>query len=205
MELNNSFEVAADPASVWELFLDVERVVPCMPGAELTETVADGSYEGKVTVRLGPVAMTYKGSVVITERDEASRRVVLEAKGMETRGKGTAAATVTTRIHPSEGGTRVDIVTDLTLSGAAVQYGRGMVGDVSQRLTGEFADCLRQHFAAPRPEVEVAAGGSPPASAAPAPTARPIKVFRLALWTVWRALVRGVKRVFGRSQAPSGD
>ncbi len=87
--------------------------------------------------------MTYKGSVVITERDEASRRVVVEAKGMETKDKGTAAATVTTRIDHAEGGARVDIVTDLTLSGAAVQYGRGMVGDVSQRLTRQFTDCLR--------------------------------------------------------------
>ena len=149
--------------------------------------------------------MTYKGSVVITERDEASRRVVVEAKGMETKDKGTAAATVTTRIDHAEGGARVDIVTDLTLSGAAVQYGRGMVGDVSQRLTRQFTDCLRQHFAAPRPEVDAAEGGADPASAAPPPIARPIKGFPLALWTVWRALVRGVKRVFGRSHAPSGD
>lgn len=149
MEFDNQFEVPAPPERVWAHLLDVEAVVPCMPGAELTETVDDRTWKGKVTIKLGAVSLTFKGTVSMTERDDEAKRVALDAKGMEARGKGQATATVTsTMTATDDGGTRVDMHTDLSLSGQAAQMGRGMIGDVSQRLASEFADCIAEELTA---------------------------------------------------------
>lgn len=181
MKLENTFEVAAPPEQVWAFLLDVERMAPCMPGAELTEVVDDRTWKGKVNVKLGPVSLSYAGTVVMRERDDAARRCVLQADGRETRGKGTATATVTSRLESVDGGaTRVVIETDLTLSGAVAQMGRGMIGDVSQRLTGEFARCLAERMAA--------TGG--PGDAPPAEAPRAVSGIRLALWALFRAIGR---------------
>jgi uncharacterized protein len=207
VELNNTFEVAVPPEQVWELLLDVERVAPCMPGAELTDVVDDTTWKGKVTVKLGAVSLSYKGEVSMTERDDDAHRAVMEAKGMETRGKGTAAATVVSSLEAlDDGGTKVEIATDLKLSGQAAQMGRGMIGDVSQRMTNEFAECLRSQLEGPDEVADEAAtaaagGQAQPPTQAPAPQAKPISGIRLGVWALWRALLRGILRVLRRAVA----
>lgn len=192
MKLENSFVVPGAPDDVWAFMLDVERVVPCMPGAEITETVDERTWKGKVSIKLGPVSLAFVGRVVREETDEAARRVVLGAKGSEARGKGMASATVTSQLLPAGDGTRVDIVTDLVLSGAVAQYGRGLVADVSRRFTDEFARCLAGQLGASSSGVGEAA--------VPAPAAKPISGIRLGVW----ALFRAIGRLFGRGRPKSG-
>lgn len=181
MELANAFDVDASPQQVWLFLSQVEGVVPCMPGAELTEVVDERTWRGRVRVKLGPVAMTYKGQVVLEEQDDDDRRMVLRGTGTETGGKGTASAAVVVRVEPwdptAAGGARVTIVQDLTLSGPAAQYGRGMIGDVSRRLTDQFARCLREQLMA-----------SPESAATVQPQA--LGGLRLLVWTLWQALRR---------------
>ncbi len=184
MKLENSFIVPGATDQVWKFMLDVERVVPCMPGAEITETVDERTWKGKVSVKLGPVSLAFAGTVVREEANEAARRVVLNARGSESRGKGTAAATVTSQLEPADGGTRVGIITDLTLSGAVAGYGRGLIADVSKRFTDQFAECLASQISASGAE----------AAAPPAGAAKPISGIRLALWALFRAIARIFRR-----------
>jgi carbon monoxide dehydrogenase subunit G len=190
VRLENSFQVPATLDRVWEFMLDVPRVAPCMPGCELTEIVDDRTWKGKVNVKLGPVSLSYAGKAVMLERDDAAHRVVLKADGTETKGKGTASARVTSHMEDAgEGSTRVVIETDLTLSGAVAQFGRGMIGDVSQRLTDQFAETLKERMADPGE-----AGAAEPAGAAP------VSGFRLGLWALFRAVGRFFARI-GRALA----
>jgi carbon monoxide dehydrogenase subunit G len=189
VKLENSFVVPAAPDRVWALLLDVEQVVPCMPGAELTETIDERTWKGKVSVKLGPVSLSFAGTVVRERVEEEARRVVLKARGSEARGKGLVSATVTSRLEPSDGGTRIEIVTDLTLSGAVAQYGRGLITDVSRRFTDEFARCLADRLSVPE---GVAASGEPAAASAPA---RPIPGLRLSLSLLFAALGRALRRL----------
>lgn len=192
MKLEHTFEVPAPPEEVWDYLLDVERVAPCMPGAELTDVVDETTWKGKVNVRLGAVNLTYRGKVEIAEQDDDAHRVVLKATGQEMRGKGTASATVTSSLEQVGDGTRVDITTDMTLSGAAAQYGRGMIGDVSRKLTDQFADCLREQLEpAPQPAAADDAAAPEPR---PAPQPQTVKGGRLALWAVGQAFLRLVRR-----------
>jgi carbon monoxide dehydrogenase subunit G len=185
MKLEHSFEVPAAPEAAWDLLLDVPRVVPCMPGAELTEVVDDSNWKAKMSVRLGPISLAFATDVERTEVDEAGRRVVLSARGRELRGRGQARATVDSRLADSGGGTRVDIVTDLTLSGPAAQYGRGIVADVSEQLVGRFADCLRAQLDDAQPQH---------AEAAVAQAAKPVSGLRMGLAALWRAITRPFRR-----------
>lgn len=194
MRLENSFTVAAPPDRVWAFLLDLERVAPCMPGAELAGAVDERTWKGKVNVKLGPVTLSFSGTLVREESDPAARRVVLKARGTETRGKGMASATVTSYLEPSAGGTRVVVVTDLALSGAAAQYGRGMIADVSQRFTQEFAQCLAQRLQAGD---AAGAGGAPTG-------ARAVSGMRLVFWALARALRRTVGRLVRRGAPRSG-
>jgi uncharacterized protein len=190
MKLENSFEVPAAPEQAWELLLDVPRVVPCMPGAELTEVVDDSNWKAKMSVKLGPISLTFATDVARQEVDEPARRVVLAAKGRELRGRGQARATVESSLAASNGGTRVDIVTDLSLSGPAAQYGRGLVADVSSQLVGRFADCLR---------AQLEAGAEPDqAEAAVAQAAKPVSGLRLGLAAVGRSIRRFFRRLLRR-------
>jgi carbon monoxide dehydrogenase subunit G len=139
MLITSEFEVPQPVERVWDYLLDVPRMAPNLPGTELTEVVDDDNYKGRVTVAMGPVSLRFAGTAKIVERDEAARRVVLNATGAEERGKGQASMVLTARLVKSAGGTRVAIEQDLTIAGAAAQYGRGMITDVTNVLLGRFA------------------------------------------------------------------
>ncbi|CDO07377.1 carbon monoxide dehydrogenase [Mycolicibacterium cosmeticum] len=141
MELHNEFRVAVPAATTWEVFTDVERVAPCLPGATLLSVDGD-DFTGAVKVKVGPITVSYKGIATYQEKDEAGRRIVLRAEGKETRGNGTAAATVTAQLKDEGDATSVLITTDLAISGKAAQFGRGVLADVSSNLIDQFARSL---------------------------------------------------------------
>jgi carbon monoxide dehydrogenase subunit G len=141
MELTNEFTVDVPLERAWSILTDVERIAPCLPGAELREVEGD-EYRGVVKVKVGPIATSYEGVARFVERDEAVHRVVLRAEGRETRGQGNASATVTATMSPSSSGTSVSVVTDLSVSGKVAQFGRGVMADVSAKLLTQFVDNL---------------------------------------------------------------
>ena len=193
VEIQNSFVVSAPPEQVWELLLDVERVAPCMPGAELTEVIDDRNWRGRVRMRLGPVVMTYSGEIEMVERDIERKRVVLKAKARETSGKGNATATITSAVErTADGGSLVLISQDMALTGMAAQFGSRMLQDVSSHLTKQFADCLSTQFDVPRD-----------APVTPlAPTELP--GLRLAVWAFLRAVARVLHLPWGRDRHATG-
>ena len=141
MQLVHEFTVAVPVEQAWDVLTDVERIAPCMPGAELTG-VDGGTYHGQVKIKVGPITAQYKGTASFAEKDEAARRVVLKAAGRDTRGQGTASATVTAAMVADGGSTTVSIVTDLSVSGRVAQFGRGVMGDVSAKLLEQFVHNL---------------------------------------------------------------
>ena len=200
MRLANSFEVPAPAERAWALLMDVPRVVPCMPGAELTETVDDATWKAKMSVKVGPISLAFATDVKREEVDEAGLSAKLSARARELRGRGGGQATIESTLVPVDGGTRVEIVTDLTLSGAVAQYGRGLVEDVSSQLVRRFADCLRDELAG-RPE-ETAARPAPSAGEAapttpPAPTTA-VEGLPLAIGAARKALARLFHRLAER-------
>jgi len=141
VELTNEFRVGVPVEQAWEVLTDVERIAPCMPGAQLQEIEGD-EYRGIVKVKVGPITAQYKGVARFVEKDEAAHRAVLRAEGRETRGQGNANATITAQLDPDGDGTKIAVVTDLTITGRVAQFGRGVLADVSTKLLGQFADCL---------------------------------------------------------------
>jgi uncharacterized protein len=150
MELKNQFRVSVPIDAAWAVLTDLERIAPCMPGAELQEIEGD-EYRGVVKVKVGPITAQYKGTARFIEKDDAQHRAVLRAEGRDTRGQGNASATVIATATPDEGGTLVSIETDLAITGKVAQFGRSIMGDVSTKMLGEFADRL---------EADVLSGGS---------------------------------------------
>src|SRR5437763_4048561 len=140
MELTNEFRVPLPPADAWKVLTDVERIAPCMPGAELQEVEGD-EYRGIVKVKVGPITAQYKGKATFLERDEAGGKAVLRAEGRDTRGQGNANATITATLVPDGEGTRVTVTTDLTVTGRAAQFGRGVLADVNGKLLAPFVAC----------------------------------------------------------------
>ena len=183
MKLEQSFEVEAPVGDVWAALVDVQRVAPCLPGAEITEKADDGSYRGTFQVKLGPATAAYAGELHLESTDEAAHVCVMRANGRDKRGQGSAKATITSRMEEAGSGTRVEVETDLQITGRLARFGRGgMMEDISNRLMGEFADCLAKQFAA---------AGEP----APAPArAKPVSGLRLFL----TALGDRLKRLFTR-------
>ncbi|HEY3183207.1 MAG TPA: SRPBCC family protein [Gaiellaceae bacterium] len=179
MKIENSFEVAAPAEEAWALLMDVPRVIPCMPGAELTETLDADRWKAKMSVKLGPISLVFATDVARESTDEAARTSTLSANARELKGRGSARATIESRLADVDGGTRVEVVTDLSLTGPVAQYGRGMVADVAAQLTRQFADCLQQQLSAPADE-----------PAAPPAQARPVSGLRLGLGALVRALGR---------------
>jgi uncharacterized protein len=183
VKLENSFEVPAPPERAWELLMDVPRVIPCMPGAKLEETVDEGNWKATMAVKLGPISLSFKTDVKREEADEGARRATLSAKAREARGRGNASATIESSLTPQDGGTRVDIVTELQLAGAVAQYGRGLVQEVSSQLVTQFADCLKAQLAESPQE----------AAAAVEAQAKPVSGLRLGFSALWRSF-RGLFR-----------
>ena len=197
MLIENSFTVARPVDEVWAYLLDVEKIAPCMPGAELTETVDERTWKGKVNMKFGPVSMSFAGSVEMSERDDTAHRVVLSAKGTEQKGKGAATANVTSWLEDGNAGTTVKMQADITLTGAAAQLSRGLLPEVSKRLTQQFADCLEQNLAAAGAGEATA---SPATSPAPAAAAKPVGGIRLGLGAIWGVIAGFFRRLFGGSQ-----
>jgi len=143
MELTNEFRVAVPLEEAWAVLTDVERIAPCLPGAQLQEVEGD-QYRGIVKVKVGPITAQYKGVATFIEQDVAGHRVVLKAEGRDTRGQGNASATVTATLSPDGDDTVVKVVTDLTVTGKVAQFGRGVLADVSGKLMGQFVDNLHR-------------------------------------------------------------
>lgn len=193
MRLENSFEVSAPVDRVWPFLLDVERVVPCMPGAELTETIDEANWKGRVKIKVGPVALQFIGTVRMVERDTVNRSLALKAKGMEQRGRGAATATITSTLEATDDhGTRVVLVQDLSIQGQAAQISRGMLPEVTAKLTQQFADCIRANL-------EAKESDGPKATQTQA--AREIKVIPLGARWFWTAIKRFFKRIFDKESS----
>src|SRR3954447_8967722 len=180
--MEQSFEVAAPIDEVWKALIDIERVAPCLPGANITEREDDGTYKGTFEVKLGPTTASYRGTLKIDEADESTHRAVLNARGTDKRGQGGASATIVNTLSEVEGRTRVHADTDFNITGRLARFGRGgMIEDISNRLLREFAQCLQSQLAPPAapttPEAEAAAavegtasGDSPAAGTAATPS-----------------------------------
>jgi carbon monoxide dehydrogenase subunit G len=170
MKLDQSFEVAAPIDVVWRALNDLERVAPCLPGATITGHDEDGTYRGEFKVKLGPTTAEYRGTIKVTEADEAAHRATLTAKGSDKRGQGGASATIVQTLVAIESGTRVDSSTDFSITGRLARFGRGgMIEDVSNRLMRDFAACLRSRIVAGEPPPsgeEITKGEEPPEAAA---------------------------------------
>ena len=173
MELQHSFRVPSGIDEAWTTFNDLERIAPCLPGAQLTSLEGD-DFTGKAKVKVGPVSMQFAGSGRFVERDEAGYRAVIEATGKDSRGNGTAAATVTARLEADGDGTRVLVDTDLKVSGKVAQFGKGMISEIGGKLLDQFASCLATTLAAgdeePTAPADTAASAGATASQAGAGT-----------------------------------
>ncbi|HEY6257473.1 MAG TPA: SRPBCC family protein [Xanthobacteraceae bacterium] len=182
MEFDNSFEVPLAPAQAWPLLMDIRRIAPCMPGAEVTEVVDERTYKGKIAVRLGPVALAFAGVVKFEELDSANHTALVKAQGSDAKGRGGANATASFRLEPAPSGSKVLVHTDLALSGAVAQYGRGVgiIQATAAQIMSQFAANLRAQIA----------DQSPAAPPAQAPAARPISGFALMAKVIWQAVVR---------------
>jgi hypothetical protein len=172
MEFDNSFEVPLPPEQAWDVLMDIRRVAPCMPGAELTEIVDPQTFRGKISVRLGPVALAFAGLVTFEHVDAANYTARVKAQGSDAKGRGGAHATATFRLAPAGAGSRVSVHTDLTLSGAVAQYGRGvgMIQSTAAQIIGQFARNLRTQLVDGPPQPIAGMAPAPaPAAARPPP------------------------------------
>jgi uncharacterized protein len=161
VKLENSFDVPASPEAAWDLLMDVPRVIPCMPGAELIETIDESHWKARMRVKLGPISLSFLTDVTREEVDEAERRVKLAAKAREERGRGAANATIESSLQSEGARTQVMTVTDLALTGMAAQFGRGLVEDVTVQLLDSFAYCLEQQLKAEPGNPSAASSAAP--------------------------------------------
>ena len=194
MEFDNSFDVPLPPAEAWPVLMDIRRIAPCMPGAELTDVVDDKTYKGRIAVRLGPVALAFAGVVSFEELDNVNRRARVRAQGTDAKGRGGAHATASFRLEPVAGGSKVLVHTDLALSGAVAQYGRGvgMIQATAAQIMNQFASNLKAQLAAgaPQPAPSAASSGAEMSATAPPTAAKPISGFALMAKVLWDAIVR---------------
>jgi len=199
MKMEQSFEVAAPIGEVWQALIDVQRVAPCLPGAEITEVGEEGTYRGNFQVKLGPTTAAYRGTLKLESLDEDAHVATMSANGQDKRGQGGAKATMVSKVTEGEGGvTRVHVDTDFTITGRLARFGRGgMIQDVSKRLLGDFAACLQEELKGPgegaQTRASIPAPTSPPATSEPAPQAsrraEPVRGFELIL-SVLRERIR---------------
>jgi carbon monoxide dehydrogenase subunit G len=186
MLIKNDFEVAESIDKVWAFFGDIPQVAKCLPGAELTDHTGDDHYKGNVLIRVGPVKLEFSGTADITERNATTRRIAVDAAGADNKGRGQASMQLVAALSPAPKGTRVDVSIDLQLSGAAAQYGRGMVSDVTTVLMGDFAGNMERRLNAAR------AGLSPDEVGAP----KPASGLAIGLRALRMALARVARRFF---------
>lgn len=201
MKIASSFTVPAPPDRTYETLLDLERVGPCFPGAQVGARAEDGSYPATVAVRLGPMRMLYEGTVRIAEQDGGARSAVLEAEASEARGQGSAEARMTMLVADSgSGGSSVAVDTDLSLSGRAQQVGKGLVQDVAERLVGEMAKSLAAMIEQP-----AAAGNGEGQAEAPPPAPKQIHGLRLFFGVLWMRIRRLGRRLLGLFRRGDGS
>ena len=185
MEFENTFEVQAPVGQVWDLLMDVERIAPCMPGAQVLEQTGEDAYKVAVKIKLGPMTMNYKGDVAIVDKDAAAHSATMRAKAKEARGQGTATANIRMALIEAEAGTQASILTEMQMSGKAAAMGQGVIKDVAGSLTDTFARNLAAMVTAPEaapetapePEQPVAGAAStppPPAPEAPIDASLPV-------------------------------
>src|SRR4029079_12596683 len=160
MEITDRFRVSTPIDETWKVLLDIERIAPCLPGAQLEEIDGD-ELRGVVKVKVGPIAAQYKGTARLAEVDESARRILIDASGRDTRGQGNASAKILVTMNGDEHGTEVEVHTDLSITGKVAQFGRGVLGDVSAKLLGQFVERL---------ETDVLTGDHAAAPVAAAPT-----------------------------------
>ncbi|HUC51433.1 MAG TPA: SRPBCC family protein [Xanthobacteraceae bacterium] len=202
MEFDNSFEIPLPPDQAWPVLMDVARIAPCMPGAELTEMTDARNYKGKIAVRLGPVSLAFAGKVALEDVDDAKHTARVKAQGSDAKGRGAANASASFKVEPKGAGSIVLIHSDLMLSGAVAQYGRGvgMIQTTAAQIIGQFADNLRSQLAR-QPAASEATASAPasPAGALPKsptmpPAAKPISGLSLML----RVILQQITALFGR-------
>jgi uncharacterized protein len=207
MKLEQAFDVKAPLDTVWATLIDVERVAPCLPGAEITGS-EDGVYHGNFQVKIGPTTAAYRGQLEMESLDEAAHVATMKARGQDKRGQGSANATIVSTLSETADGTHVEVDTDFTITGTLARFGRGgMMQDIANRLLRDFATCLEARLAAGEPATAAAAapagepsgepGDAPPsapAPAAPPAQAAPVKGISLFFSVLWER----IKRFFGR-------
>ncbi|OLB89219.1 MAG: hypothetical protein AUI15_26410 [Actinobacteria bacterium 13_2_20CM_2_66_6] len=194
MQLENSFTVTAPPERVFAYLLDVNKVVGCVPGAELTEVVDDTTFKGKVKIKVGPITVAYSGTARITGRDDAGHSATLEAEGRETTGQGSARAKALMAVTADGDGSIVRITTDYTVAGRVAQFGRGVMEDVSRRIVNEMASCIKANVEGANRPATPAAGSTgrqeEPPQQVTAPPINAVSLFFQVLWT-------GIRRALG--------
>ena len=215
MKLEQSFDVAAPIEQVWHALNDLERVAPCLPGATITDHDEDGTYHGTFQVKLGPTTAAYRGTIKIESADESTHTATLKARGTDKRGQGGASASIVNKLSEQDGGTRVEAITDFSITGRLARFGRGgMMEDISNRLMRDFATCLSSRLAdaptAPSGEEvttgeaapEAVAAADQPAPSAPPPrppaqpaAAKPVGGIGLFFSVLWER----IRRRFGRA------
>lgn len=204
MQLENSFAVNASPDRVFAYLLDINKVVGCVPGAELVETVDASTFKGKVKVKVGPITVAYSGTARIAERDDAARSATLEAEGRETTGPGSARAKAHMQVDADGATSIVKIITEYSVAGRVAQFGRGVMEDVSRRIVNDMANCIKANVEGqsqgPAPSAATVSGGAPASSDAPAATqdapvatAKPINAISLFFQVLWA----GIRKLFG--------
>ena len=194
MQLENSFTVTAPPERVFAYLLDVNKVVGCVPGAELTEVVDDTTFKGKVKIKVGPITVAYSGTARITGRDDTGYSATLEAEGRETTGQGSARAKALMAVTADGDGSIVRITTDYTVAGRVAQFGRGVMEDVSRRIVNEMASCIKANVEGANRPATPAAGSTgrqeEPPQQVTAPPINAVSLFFQVLWT-------GIRRALG--------
>ncbi|MEO8744194.1 MAG: SRPBCC family protein [Candidatus Dormibacter sp.] len=197
MQLENSFSVGAPPDRVFAYLLDINKVVGCVPGAELSEVVDPTTFKGKVKIKVGPITVAYNGTARIADRNDAQRTATLEADGRETTGPGSARAKAFMSVEAAAGGSLVKIVTDYSVAGRVAQFGRGVMEDVSRRIVNDMAACIKANVEAgeapPAGGAAGGAGGSSQNTPTPQVTAKPVNALVLFFQVLWA----GIKRLFG--------
>ncbi len=192
MQLENSFTVDASPDRVFAYLLDVNKVVGCVPGAELSEVVDATTFKGKVKVKVGPITVAYSGTARIAERDDAARSATLEAEGRETTGPGSARAKAHMKVDAEGAGSVVKVTTDYSVAGRVAQFGRGVMEDVSRRIVNDMAACIKANVEGQEQAPAPVEGGAPVAPA-PQVTAKPVNAISLFFQVLWS----GIRNLFG--------